>query len=58
MDIEEIRKSYRFEYEKECAVCGLKQKILTQANNFPEYDTEIYLECQCGKYIEFVLPVN
>lgn len=58
MDIEEIWKFKRFEYVEECSVCGLKQEILTQANNLPEYETDIYLKCQCGNYIQFILPVN
>lgn len=48
----------RTEYIQVCSCCGLVQKILTQGNNFPEYETEIYLQCQCGEFIEFILPVN
>ncbi len=58
MNMEEIAEDLRVEYEKVCCCCGLKQKILTQENYFPEYETEIYLLCQCGEYIEFILPVN
>ncbi len=58
MKIEEIREFSRCSYEKECSCCGIMQEILTQGGNSPEYETEIYLKCQCGEYIEFILPVN
>lgn len=58
MNFEEIPEFTRHEYIKKCECCGLKQKILTQEDDRPEYYTEIYLQCQCGVYIEFELPVN
>jgi len=58
MNLEDIRKWRRNEYIQACDLCGLNQKILTQEDSFPEYHTEIYLQCQCGNYIEFILPVN
>lgn len=58
MDIEEINKWDRYLYKEECNLCGLIQKILTQEDSFPEYYTKVYLQCQCGNFIEFVLPVN
>jgi len=53
----EISTGNRCEYEKIC-ICGNKHRILTQRDNFPEYETEIYLLCECGEYVEFILPVN
>ena len=58
MKIEEIPEFRRYEYIQKCPCCDLEQEILTQNDNFTEYHTEIYLKCQCGEYIEFVLPVN
>ena len=58
MYLEDICISNRVEYTKTCECCHLEQKILTQRDEFQEYHTEIYLECQCGNYIEFILPVN
>jgi hypothetical protein len=58
MKIDDITQAYRSEYHKTCECCGLDQLILTQKDNFPEYETEIYLQCQCGEFIEFTLPVN
>ncbi len=58
MKFEDIKEWRRNSYVKECSCCGLNQTILTQEDDFPEYHTEIYLQCQCGEYIEFDLPVN
>ena len=58
MQINEIPEGLRNPYVKECEICGIEQTILTQRGNFPEYETEVYLKCQCGEFIEFILPVN
>lgn len=58
MEIDNIAEGRRYSYKKECPCCGLGQEILTQRYNDPEYETDIYLLCQCGEYIEFILPVN
>jgi hypothetical protein len=58
MRIEEISEGYRNEYEMICDLCEMKQLILTQRNSFPEYETEIYLQCVCGNFVQFILPVN
>jgi len=58
MKIEEIDQHQRYAYIEKCPCCDLEQEILTQNNNFAEYETEIYLKCQCGEFIQFVLPVN
>lgn len=58
MNLEEIREWRRHEYKVKCDVCELTQTILTQDDDFPEYHTEVYLQCGCGNYLEFILPVN
>jgi hypothetical protein len=58
MDLSEIPEGLRNPYTQTCSCCGLDQTILTQHSDYPEYETEIYLICQCGEYIEFILPVN
>lgn len=58
MNIDEIPQYLRYEYVKECNCCGYEEKILTQSHDSPEYETEIYVQCQCGEYIKFELPVN
>lgn len=58
MKLEKIVENHRYLYVEQCPCCALKQEILTQDDDFPEYHTEIYLKCQCGEFIEFILPVN
>ncbi len=54
----EIPKEYRYEYSKKCEVCDMESTLLTQNDNYPEYDTDVYLRCTCGNHILFELPVN
>ena len=58
MYLENISLGYRNEYKKTCDCCEMDNTILTQDDIQPEYHTRIYLQCQCGNYIEFILPVN
>lgn len=58
MKLEEIPLGLRNPNDKDCPFCSLTQTLLTKKGDFPEYYTEVYLQCQCGEYIEFVLPVN
>lgn len=58
MKIDDIPQFRRVAYKKVCSLCYSEQLILTQDDNYPEYETEIYLQCQCGEFIAFVLPVN
>jgi len=58
MKLEEILKTYRHEYKADCDICELTQTVLTKESNYPEYETQVYLQCQCGNYLEFILPVN
>jgi len=57
MKIEEIPEYSSYNYKQECE-CGKVHIVLTQRPDFPEYETEVYILCDCGKYIEFILPVN
>lgn len=57
MIIDCIKEWARYEYENTCE-CGKVHKVLTQEDSFPEYHTEVYVYCDCGQYVEFVLPVN
>ncbi len=58
MRLEDVCKLDRHEYTKNCELCGLKLEVFTQADNDPEYYTDIYVRCNCGEYIHFELPVN
>lgn len=58
MKREEINAVHQFNYRSVCPCCNLEHLILTQSNHFPEYQTEVYLQCECGEFVEFILPVN
>lgn len=58
MRFEEIPEYYRCEYEEDCTCCGLTIRICAAKYNYPEYETEVYVQCDCGEYIFFELPVN
>jgi len=58
MKLDEIKEWNRHQYLEQCKFCGFKYELLTQEDINPEYHTDIYLKCQCGEYVEFVLPVN
>ncbi len=58
MRYDEISNGSRYSYTKECERCLLVHEILTQEADFQEYDTNVFLKCQCGEFLEFVLPVN
>jgi hypothetical protein len=44
-------------YESRCE-CGNVIQVSTQQDGNPEYYTEIYVKCGCGKSVPFMLPVN
>lgn len=56
MKLEEISK-WNDEYIEKC-ICGKSLKVFTQEDDRPEYHTHIYIPCECGEYIQFILPVN
>jgi C4-type Zn-finger protein len=58
MNLDKIPMGLRHEYTQICPICTMEMKILTQHHNLPEYETEVYVQCQCGNYLEFILPVN
>lgn len=58
MNIEDIPLDLRNEYKKTCPLCTMTMIILSKADNWPEYYAEIYVQCQCGEYLNFELPVN
>ena len=58
MNFEDIPECNRFSYEKECDLCAQPMAICSQEDNRPEYHTQIYVQCSCGNYLEFELPVN
>ncbi len=56
MKLEEIEDRRSYAYTEKCK-CGKDFEILTQ-DGFGEYQTDIYVKCDCGEYVHFELPVN
>lgn len=44
-------------YSNACE-CGKVIEVSTQKDDSPEYYTSVYVKCNCGKSVEFLLPVN
>lgn len=57
MKPEDIDEMWRYAYIEKCD-CGKDIVVFTQRCNYPEYDTIIYVKCDCEEYVEFILPVN
>lgn len=57
MKFEEIPEFLKHEYSQECPCCLMTTIILTQ-HGIGEYQTEVFIRCPCGEFLEFSLPVN
>lgn len=57
MKFEEVTEWHRHEYKENCC-CGKTLIVLTQEDKWPEYQTSVYVRCECGDYVNFCLPVN
>ena len=57
MDNYDFGNEYSQTYIETCS-CGRKIEISTQRDRKPEYYTEIFVRCTCGKSVAFSLPVN
>ena len=44
-------------YSEKCK-CGEVVEVSTQRDSYPEYQTEVYVKCKCGRSVAFLLPVN
>lgn len=58
MDYEDIPQECNCKYKITCNICEMETTVCTQTDIFPEYQTEVYVQCHCGNYLEFILPVN
>lgn len=45
-------------YISKCDNCGKVFNVSTQEDRNPEYETNVYVMCDCGNSVEFILPVN
>jgi hypothetical protein len=48
---------YAQTYKEKCE-CGNEIEVSTQTDNHPEYKTDVFVKCKCGKSVRFSLPVN
>ncbi len=58
MNFEDIPEFDRTIYKKNCECCDMPIIIATQRDSYPEYYTGVYIQCNCGEWLEFELPVN
>ncbi len=49
---------FRGEFRQNCPDCNKEHLILTQADNEPEYHTDVRTFCACGQFLDWSLPVN
>lgn len=57
MDMYDFGGEFSQEYKKACE-CGNIVEVSTQKDECPEYYTDVYVKCVCGKSVKFQLPVN
>lgn len=48
----------RMSTSQDCSSCGKIHRVYHQDDYDPEYYTDIYVVCECGELVEFVVPVN
>ncbi len=58
LDEDDLRKNFLEKYIENCHFCSQDIVVVTQRDSFPEYVTEVYVQCVCGEYVKFNLPVN
>jgi len=58
MNKEKLLDSYNQEYTQECPSCSKALTIISQKDHNPEYYTSVYVKCECGEWVEFVVAVN
>ena len=44
-------------YKSKCE-CGNIVEVSAQEDDHPEYYVSVFVRCECGKSVEFSLPVN
>lgn len=58
MRFDEIPKWRQTIYQKRCEKCDYTMNVSTQRDDSPEYYTDVYIQCDCGNWVKFDLPVN
>lgn len=44
-------------YKSKCE-CGNIVEVSAQEDDHPEYYVSVFVRCECGKSVEFSLPIN
>lgn len=57
LDMYDFGSRFAQAYSEQCE-CGETIEVSTQTDNMPEYYTDVYVRCKCGKSVCFTLPVN
>lgn len=57
VDVYDFGGDYAQTYMGKC-VCGNTIEVSTQEDDQPEYRTDVFVKCSCGKSVKFELPVN
>ena len=57
IDIYDFGGEFSQVYTQKCE-CGNVIEISTQKDASPEYYTDVYVKCNCGRSVKFLLPVN
>lgn len=55
---EEIKKYNQHVYQENCDVCSQIINISTKKNDDAEFYTNVYVQCDCGNWIEFEVSIN
>jgi len=55
MKLKDLSQSEATPYKKTCRACKKEYTVYT---HYPEYHTEIFVQCECGDVVPFSLPVN
>ena len=58
MKFEQIPRAMRENYTEICPCCGYYNTILTCDAKEAIHEAEVYMQCHCGEWLEFILPVN
>lgn len=41
-----------------CKGCGHLLRLVSQADDSPEYYSQVFVVCECGELVSFSVPVN
>ena len=57
IDMYDFGGEFQQTYKNTCK-CGNKIEVSNQKDQHPEYYTDVFVKCGCGKSVKFELPVN